>query len=298
MKSASISHVKHTLISAVSKSAVIAVLLSLPVFLGAQTLSAQTPQSTFKKLNPPGSTYTFAWGLNNKGNFVVGSFVDASGVYRAYSYIGGKFRTIVFPGATFTQANGVNDSNTVVGTFIGSDQLTHSFLLENGNKFSLFSLSKSASTYVYGINNAGTLVGFVGNEGKNKGFISIGGKVTLFTVIGNTTYAYAINASNTVVGSYIDPKLVDHGFIRTADGSFQRLDPPGSTDTHCLTINDSGEIAGVYIDNQMTQHAFTYENGKFHTSSLPAIDGINNEGMYVGWYLGHDGATYGYLAKP
>jgi uncharacterized membrane protein len=261
---------------------------------------AQGKGFKFKRLNPPGAAYSFAFGLNNKGTVIVGSFTDASGVYRGFSFSGAKYGNIVFPGAkTFTQANGVNDSNTVVGDFIGKDHLTHGFLLTNNKKFIRFGVKKDVSTYLYGINNTGNLVGYAGNQGNNRGFVSVGGKVTFFTVSGNTTDAFGINASNDVVGFFIPPPYrAAHGFYRAANGKITQLDPPGSVSTACLGINDSGEITGLYVDAHNVSHGFTYKNGRFRTSSYPDIAGMNDKGMYVGSYIGHDGKNYGYVVKP
>ena len=87
------------------------VLLALSFLVGVMPC-AQGQQYKFQRLNPPGSTYSVAFGVNNNG-VVVGSFVNASSEFEGFAYKSGKYEAIVFPGAVgFTQASGINDSNT------------------------------------------------------------------------------------------------------------------------------------------------------------------------------------------
>jgi uncharacterized membrane protein len=228
-----------------------ALILLLPLFFLLNMSWAQQSAYTFKTLNPSGSTYAFAFGINDKGT-VTGSFTDAKGVYKGFSYKAGKYATIIFPGAgkTFTQANGINDSNTIVGDFIGKDQLTLVFVLSNG-KFTRFDAQEGVSTWISGISNTGSLVGFAGNQGNNQGFVKVGKKVTLFTYQGNATYANGINKANASVGYFIPPPFIaTHGFYRAANGDLTQIDFPGSQATDCLGINDAGVITGFYLDSQ------------------------------------------------
>ena len=279
-----------------ANSKVSAVLLLLPLFV--VTMSwAQQPG--FTKLNPPGSTYAFAFGINDKGT-VTGSFTDAKGVYKGFSYKAGKYTTIIFPGAskTFTQANGINDSNTIVGDFIGKDQLTHGFVLSSG-KFTRYDAQKGVSNWISGISKTGSLVGYAGNQGNNQGFVKVGKKVTLFTFQGNATYANGINAANASVGYFIPPPFTAvHGFYRAANGDLTQIDFPGSQATDCLGINDSNEITGLYLDSQGVPHGFTRKNGEFHSYPVPDIGGMNKWGTYVGSYTAKNGKNYGYIVKP
>jgi probable HAF family extracellular repeat protein len=277
----------------------IAVALFATLLISAAKVSwAQWPTSTFKILNPPAASYSFAFGINNSG-MVVGSYTDAHGTYRGFIYDGDEYRTIVFPEATsFTQANGVNDAGTIVGDFVGRDQLTHGFLLAVG-RFARYDAKRGVSTWISGINKVGNLTGYVGNNGNTQGFVKIGRNVTFFTFHGYPTYVFSINASNTTVGYFIPPPFIaSHGFIRAMSGAIRQLDYPGSLTTNCLGINDAGEVTGFYLDSRNVPHGFTYRNGRFHASSLPDIAGINNGGSYVGSFTSGGGKTTGYLSTP
>jgi uncharacterized membrane protein len=277
----------------------IAVALLMALLISAANVSwAQGQASKFRLLNPPGASYSFAFGINNS-DMVVGSYTDAHGTYRGYLYDGDEYRTIVFPGATsFTQANGINDMGTIVGDFVGRDQLTHGFLLAGG-RFARYDAKRGASTWISGINNVGNVTGYVGNNGNTQGLVKIGRGVKFFTFHGYATYAFSINASNTTVGFFIPPPFhATHGFIRAASGTISQLDYPGSLTTNCLGINDAGEVTGFYLDDHNASHGFTYRNGRFHASSLPDIAGINNGGSYVGSVTSPRGKTTGYLSTP
>lgn len=275
----------------------VALLMAL-LITAAKVSWAQGQAPTFRLLNPPGASYSFAFGINNSG-MVVGSYTNAHGEYKGYTYDGDEYRTIVFPGATsFTQANGVNDMGIIVGDFVGRDQLTHGFLLAGG-RFARYDAKRGASTWISGINKVGNVTGYVGNDGNTQGFVKIGRAVTFFTFHGYVTDAFSINASNTTVGFFIPPPFAaTHGFIRAASGRISQLDYPGSLSTNCLGINDAGEVTGLYLDGHNVSHGFTYRNGRFHASSLPDIAGINNGGSYVGSITSRSGKTTGYLSTP
>jgi probable HAF family extracellular repeat protein len=277
----------------------ISALLLLPFLLTVTLPLAQAQKFAIQRLNPPGSVYAFAFGLNNKGK-VVGSFADSAGVYRGFIYDGVKFKSVMFPkSASFTQTNGINDSNVVVGDYTTADGLNHGFFLRAG-RLTSYDLRKGVSTRIYAINNVGTFVGSIGNDGANQGYINQGGKVTVFSVNGNPTEDYRVNKSNVSVGSFIDPDLIHtHGFVRAAAGKITQVDYPGGIGiTVCLGINDQGVVSGYYLDTSNVAHGFTLANGKFRRFWVPDIAGINNTGIFVGGYTTKANKNYGYLATP
>jgi hypothetical protein len=89
---------------------------------------------------------------------------------------GGRFITLAFPGATMTQAFGVNDSDEVVGTYTmgsGNSAVTHSFTWWNG-KFAIVDIPGASSTSINGINDEGDLVGFYTDaKGNTDGFVGL-----------------------------------------------------------------------------------------------------------------------------
>ena len=147
----------------------------------------------------------------NTSQAVVGSYGDGQGDTWGFSHIGGTFATIAPPTAyTFARANGINDSNTIIGDFLTGDGRYHGFIY-SGGKYTTYDENTTESCGVFGLNNAGDFVGDVGNSGGPiRGFIQIGtNKPIEFYASGtDTTYAYAINSSEEVVGEYFDSSNV------------------------------------------------------------------------------------------
>jgi probable HAF family extracellular repeat protein len=112
------------------------------------------------------------------------------------------------------------------------------------------------------------------------------------------TWAYGINTSGQLVGSYTDASR-SLGFLFD-QGSYTTLDVPGSTSTSAYGINDSGVVAGTF---GTTQGAFcggvltiidvvrgfllngaTYNPVSFDKATDTAVLGINVSGEIVGTY--------------
>jgi hypothetical protein len=66
---------------------------------------------------------------------------------------------------------------------------------------------------------------------------------------------------------YVDADEVLHGFVRSAAGSFRKVDAPGASTfgmvagTAAFSINDAGVVAGTYIDSNTALHGFVYTPG-------------------------------------
>ncbi len=268
---------------------------------------AQAQRFAIKRLNPPGSHYSFAFGLSNKG-LVVGSFVNAKNVYEGFIYDGSTYKEIS-ESRYLTQANGVNDNNIVVGDYIGKDQLTHGFFLRDG-QFTSYDLnqgkstpnasSRTLSTYIFAINNAGNFVGYTQKQGKPAiAYVNLNGTVRQFTFHRNYTYAYGIDNKNEIVGWFLNSSFSTwHGFYRGAGGKMTQIDYPGSVSTLCSGIDDVGDITGTYVDTKNVAHGFIRTKGKFRTVYLPDVTGINNAGVFVGGYIAKNKNNYGYIATP
>jgi hypothetical protein len=109
---------------------------------------------TYKGLSPPGTyVYIYGTGINNLGE--VAGWTDNDG----FLYAQGKFRRLDFPGASKTEAEGINDSRMVVGWYItgGPPYLVYSFVRSNGKYISF--TYPGAVTLAFGVNAAGQIVG-------------------------------------------------------------------------------------------------------------------------------------------
>jgi uncharacterized membrane protein len=208
-------------------------------------------------------------GLNNHGQ-VVGWYIDAAGYFHGFLRGRFGFASMDVPGATFTQAYGVNDFGHVVGYF-----------------------------NAYAIDGLG-----------NRGFVADDVGVVPIAVPGATyTQAAGINNHGEIVGLYAEAAgAIVHGY-RTADrgASFTTIDVPGAQVTAVTGINDHGDVVGWYLDPDL--RSFVERNGRISPVTIPGgsqvvASGINNRGAIVGSYRDAGGCAagtpchHGFLATP
>ena len=115
----------------------------------------------------------------------------------------------------------------------------------------------------------------------------------------NTTYAYGINNSNVIVGSYYtDTPSTTHGF-KYSSGKYTTIDFPGAGITVATAIADTGDVVGWYqVSSSSYSKGFLLHDGKFTTINYPGasstmLAGINTVGTIVG---NHD-SNYGFVYK-
>jgi probable HAF family extracellular repeat protein len=113
------------------------------------------PGGQFTLLNLPGSGQ--ATDINDKGQ-VSGFFATATGD-DGFLLSAGKLTTLSFPGATITEALGLNNLGQVVGSYTDAMGNVHGFIYSNG-VFTALNVPGAPDTIVNGINNFGAIVGF------------------------------------------------------------------------------------------------------------------------------------------
>ena len=97
---------------------------------------------------------------------------------------------------------------------------------------------------------------FLGMAGQGKGQPTYG--FATLNVPGSSvpyTYAFGIDASGQIVGSYSDAAGNRQGFLLD-HGNYTTLDVPGSLFTTAYGINASGQIVGYYTDAAAGAHGF------------------------------------------
>jgi probable HAF family extracellular repeat protein len=114
--------------------------------------------------------------INNRGD-VAGFYNKTSATVDGFLKLrSGKFETIAYPGASSTQAFGVNDSGEVVGTYTtgsGNSAVTHGFTWHDGD-FGTVNIPGASSTAVNGVNDEGDIVGFyTAASGNTDGFVGL-----------------------------------------------------------------------------------------------------------------------------
>jgi probable HAF family extracellular repeat protein len=139
--------------------------------------------------------------------------VAFGGVETAWADVVYSFTTIDVPGASYTVAQGINDSGQIVGWY-NSTGRGYGFL-DTGGSLTTIDVPGAIGTEAYGINDSGQIVGSY-YDGRTHGFLYTGGSFTTIGVPGAVeTDAYGINDSGQIVGEYFDSTKNGHGFLGT-----------------------------------------------------------------------------------
>ena len=228
--------------------------------------------------NFPGSVQTQVTGLNDRG-VTVGFWSNTNmGVGKDANFgwvnVDGHFRNVNFPtndpASPATDQNlGVNDSDIVVGFYTNGDGTTFGYEYNIAtNRFSLVTDSSdpSASLTAAAINNGGDVAGF-----------------------------------------YSPSSTVTDGFLKTRSGQFISLSVPGSSSTMALGVNDSDEVVGVFTPSSdanalegftwTPRQGFTIVNDP-NGPATTTINGVNDHGDLVGFYVDGNNNTDGFVATP
>jgi hypothetical protein len=177
-------------------------------------------------------------GINRNGD-ISGNYVDSAGNSHGFtanvnclSQVS-CYQSFDFPGGLQTEFGGINDSDDIVGDYLAADSKTISFLVTAGNFLTLL-VPSAPNVAARNINNLQQIVGSYGNAvpffqaspaasglsnapGSLHGFIlNTNGRVTTVNFTGpdaQQTGIGAINNSGVIVGHYITPGFVSHGYL-------------------------------------------------------------------------------------
>jgi len=162
--------------------------------------------------------------------------------------------------------------------------------------------SAGAGTNMNGIANNGAAVGFgIDNAGNFTNFVRNPiGTYTTLNINGSTSaMALGINSAGDVVGT-----ANGAAFILPFGGSAVTLTTPANT-TAAFGINDMGNIVGQFTSAMGTMPGFFLANSSgsgLITINAPSgpnavnAQGINNNRLIVGFYVGTDGQDHGFMA--
>ena len=220
-----------------------------------------------------------------------------------------SFRTVIFPGDTFTQLLGINNAGKIAG-YHGSGATGHpnqGFALALPNHFTSENFAGSVQTQVIGINNRGNTDGFyIDAAGVNHGFINIQGTFTSIDFPNATsvlTQLLGLNDQNEAAGYWQNAAGTQFPFT-VQGGVFTGLDKegvlPSHTSAQATGANDAGDVSGFYVDSAGVNHGFLLHNSVVTTLDFPAATltqafGLNNRHQVVGIYMDAAGNTHGFL---
>jgi uncharacterized delta-60 repeat protein len=129
---------------------------------------------------------------------------------------------------------------------------------------------------VSGVNSSGDVVGTATMGELQQAFLapSNGNMINIGSISGNST-GYAVNDSDTVVGSTFTPTSDSDAFVWTSGGGIVDIGTlTGSNFSVADGINNSGEVVGFFIGSDNFQHAFTWTQGG-GIQDLPEGMGVN-----------------------
>jgi len=149
------------------------------------------------------------------GAFFLGAFVLALAAIPSGASAF-TFTTIDVPGATLTNAIGINAHGQIVGAFTDAGGAFHGFLLDGGSFTTIDPPGATGGTEAGGINELGQIVGeFIDASGQHGFLLDKGIFATIDVPGAMSTSALAMNARGQIVGIFADAGGTVHGFVAT-----------------------------------------------------------------------------------
>lgn len=300
----------------------------MAITLGAILVICLVPSAT-RKVRAAGPTYTtfdcpgfplaFGTDINDSGQ-IVGECLVSLKIRQGFLLNNGVFTPIVYPGAPFTRAVGINRYGDIVGDYIlganngnGGD---FGFLWRGGI-FTSVRFPNGDSTVPAGINANGDIVGWYQDKTGMHGFLFSGGNYTSidFPDAAAYTQAWKVNDYGEIAGRYkgtTDGKF--HMFV-LSNGNFTPIpDVPDAFETAVVEdggLNSAGAIVSQYhsvkscglLTSVGCLHGVLLSGGTYTTIDFPGATetlalGINSSGDIVGGYQDANGGFHTYLRTP
>lgn len=224
----------------------------------------------------------------------------------AFAQTNYNIQTVNYPGDTFTQLLGINNSGDIAGY--------HGFAVNSGFTYNLTNKAfttenypKAAMTQVIGVNNRPfkTSGFYVTKAGKTEGFTDFQGTFTTIN-FPKTPFNQLLSQNDfgQAAGYYstkADGSGPDHAYVYDEFGGvFELFTIPDSTTAQATGINNSGDVCGFTVDNGSVMHGFLRMLGHFTLLDYPGSTGtqalgLNNKGQVVGSYTDSSGNSHGFV---
>jgi probable HAF family extracellular repeat protein len=216
---------------------------------------------------------------------------------------GFTFTSIDFPGAVFTNAQGINSRGDIVGLYVDAAGKRHGFELSDGDFISI-DYPGAMVTDARGISRRGEIVGAFtnapGGPPNMHGYLlkrGIFSEVQFPGYLG--TIAQRISPRGDIYGCNHNTDFMAsmHGFMRTREG-YSAIDVPASMNNGATP--DGSTIAGLYTDMNGHSHGYLIDDGSFMPFDVPGSNlteawDINPKGLVVGGFRDTSGKTHGFL---
>ena len=284
------------------------------VGLGLSGRIAMAQNYVFTSFDYEDNTDTEIWGINNLG-VATGVTYDSNGTAHGIVVKNGVITTVDAPGAgplgtDFFQINALGQT---AGGYYDANGIAHAFLYNVATKkfTALPDLSGYPFNFAGGVNLSGEVAGNVSTDaGGNDLLIAYLYKAENYHLFVDPlsdqalfgTVTYSLNDAGLLVGFYVDPNSVSHGFVTPGStGPFTQIDVPGADNTAAYGINNASTIVGR-SETAGVRSGFVMKDGKFKSVSYPGaaqtwITSINDFGTLGGFYEDADGNYHAFLAR-
>ncbi|HZQ22796.1 MAG TPA: hypothetical protein VFA89_08340 [Terriglobales bacterium] len=271
-------------------------LLSLTLLLGYYAVLATTPAFGQFSTVGLGTRFTNLEGVNNSGIVVgsqndIGTFNDTAFQFSPQGFPMLVGVTLSQLGATSIDANGINNSNHIVGSYTDGRGHTHGYI-KVGEIYRTVDIPGAIGTVATAINDNDEVAGYYFTNNTNHGFTDIGGTLVTVDYPGSRlTQIWGINNNGQISGLYSggDCPQINCGFVAQSS-TFTQIMHPGGLETDVFGINDAGTVVG-FFSNFSEAHGFQEWGGIFTNIDVPEADpgttlvkGINATGELVGIY--------------
>lgn len=206
-----------------------------------------------------------------------------------------RFVQIDVPHSDYTETNGVNARGDIVGMYVDSDGVSHSFVLRKGLFTTIDVPGATETLAARGINARGDIVGGFHDADFNRhGYLLSDGRFTRVDFPGATvTYMSGINNAGDVMGGYFDAQGNNATFLRQ-DGVFRVVNVPGGFMANVRSVQDNGRVmvGSVYLKRDGGARGFiSAKPGEFKLIEYPGLSvpctgvrSINQRGDLVGGF--------------
>ncbi len=302
--------------------------------LGAGTIAASAAATPYSSVLDASGNYTFKT-LDNSSDLTFNQLlgINQNGLISGYFGSGlkghpnrgyllsndgtGGYTNENFPGAAQTQVTGLDDVGITVGFWANQNGANFGFYSTGAHHFKTADYptskpAKPALDQLLGVNHSEIAVGFYNDSAGNAHGYTYNiathryGKVN---IAGSTSVtATAINNGDDIAGFETNSSGATVGFLQLRGGKVITLSVPNASQTQAFGINDGDVVVGTYTlgtGTSATTHGFIWAPGfGYATVDDPAgagtttLNGINDHGRIVGFYVDANGNTDGLLATP
>jgi probable HAF family extracellular repeat protein len=268
-----------------------------------------TSSGGIKDLGTLGGSFGIGTAINSAGN-IVGYSVLANNITHAFLYTsaGGlqDLGSIIGPSG-FSQANGIDDKNRIVGNSSTGTNQNGDAAIWTGSTIHDLGLDGATFSVAHAINAKFQVVGSGSSAflwTKAQGFKNLGSLAT-----GDSTTALAVNNHGMIVGYDVGSFPPFPLAVLWTSAGIQSIGDLGDNDSTARSVNDQCQVVGDSIlPDMVTQHAFIWTqaggiedlNNLIPAGSgwsLNVAFGINSSGQIVGQGT-INGKTHGFLLTP